>query len=73
MSDWYWVLLFAVAGVSFLFGRWRGIRDFEKTFDESDWGMKYECEHGVDARVENCVECELFRVRHRLQQERTER
>ena len=34
MSDWYWVLLFAVAGVSFLVGRWRGIRDFEKKLDE---------------------------------------
>lgn len=29
MSEWFWVWLIAVSGVSFLFGRWRGIKDFE--------------------------------------------
>lgn len=30
MSDWDWVGLFALVGVSFLMGRWCGIRDYEK-------------------------------------------
>ena len=34
MNDWYLVLLFAVAGVAFLVGRWRGIRDYEKALKE---------------------------------------
>lgn len=34
MSDWYWVLLFAVGGVCFLVGRWRGICDYEKALAE---------------------------------------
>ena len=34
MNDWYLVLLFAVAGVAFLVGRWRGIRDYEKALAE---------------------------------------
>ncbi len=61
MSDWYWVLLFAVAGVSFLVGRWRGIRDFEKEWDRLN-RMKYECQHGVDSRRSICLECEVLRV-----------
>ncbi len=33
MSEpWYWVLVFAAVGTSFLIGRWCGIRDFEKAF-----------------------------------------
>jgi len=37
MNEWYWILLIAVAGASFLFGRWRGIRDFEKEMVEAGY------------------------------------
>jgi len=34
-NEWYWVFLIALAGASFLFGRWRGIRDFEKALGDA--------------------------------------
>ena len=58
MSDWDWVSVFALVGVSFLFGRWCGIRAFEKELDRS----QNECEHGVDSRHSICLECEVLRV-----------
>ncbi len=41
-AEWFWVLLIAVCGVSFLFGRWRGIRDFEKAMEEANKRNKCE-------------------------------
>ncbi len=35
MSEWYWILLLIVAGVSFLVGRWKGIWDFDKAMVEA--------------------------------------
>ena len=57
MSEWYWVLLFAVGGGSFLMGRWRGIRDFEKGMSDiqsvyEDLKMAdllKEAKHAIDA------------------------
>lgn len=59
MSEpWYWVLVFAAVGTSFLIGRWCGIRDFEKAWERA----KFECQHGIDSRDEICLECEVLRV-----------
>jgi len=33
MIEVHWIVLLAAAGGIFLFGRWRGIRDFEKAFE----------------------------------------
>ena len=35
MNEWYWALLIIVAGVSFLVGRWAGIKAFDKAMVEA--------------------------------------
>ncbi len=58
MSEpWYWVLVFAAVGTSFLIGRWCGIRDFEKAWERAE----FECIHGYDSRdLTICSECVLL-------------
>lgn len=69
MSEWDWVGLIALVGVSFLAGRWNGIRAFEKEWDRLN-RMKYECKHGIDSRHSICLECEVRRVQEKHEDSR---
>ena len=48
MNEWYWVLLIAAGLGSFLFGRWRGIKDFESKMVKA--GLLKPCKDQEEAR-----------------------
>ncbi len=59
MIEVHWLILVAAALGIFLFGRWRGIKDFDNELNKASPPT---CIHGVDWRaMYPCVKCEELR------------
>ena len=61
MIEVHWLILVAAALGIFLFGRWRGIRDFDHELSKFDAAAPT-CIHGIDWRAPYpCLQCEEMR------------
>lgn len=62
MIEVHWLVLVGAALGIFLFGRWRGIKDFDNELNKASPST---CIHGVDWRaMYPCVQCEELRKKH---------